>query len=47
MPIKYGGLSRPNDTEFAGVDAPVKEITVKVGEKQTIEFPVEEVRKMM
>lgn len=41
VPVQYGGLSRPNDTEFEGVAA-VKEMIVKPGEKQTIELPVEE-----
>lgn len=43
VPLRYGGLSRPNDTEFENVEAPVKEVTVKAGEKQTIELAVEEV----
>ncbi|MCO5546879.1 hypothetical protein L7F22_000316 [Adiantum nelumboides] len=41
VPLKYGGLSRPGDTEFENVDAPVKELMVKASEKQTIELPVE------
>ncbi|MCO5586800.1 hypothetical protein L7F22_040742 [Adiantum nelumboides] len=41
VPLKYGGLSRPGDTEFENVDAPVKVLMVKASEKQTIELPVE------
>lgn len=41
VPVQYGGLSRPNDTEFEGVEASVKEVIVKPGEKQTIELLVE------
>lgn len=42
VPVHYGGLSRANDTEFEGVEAPVKEVIVKASDKQTIELPVEE-----
>lgn len=41
VPVKYGGLSK--DGEFAPTDA-VTEITVKPAAKQTVEFPVTEVR---
>eukprot|EP00250_Pteridium_aquilinum_P016439 c23104_g2_i1 orf=101-1693(+) len=43
LPVCYGGFGRSNDTEFEGVQAPVKEVTLKAGEKQTIELPEEEV----
>eukprot|EP00249_Psilotum_nudum_P020812 c27856_g1_i1 orf=440-2497(+) len=42
VPVKYGGLSRLNDTDFEGVDAPVKEFTVKAGEKQFLEIQIAE-----
>lgn len=42
VPVQYGGLSRPNDTEFVGVEAPVSEVTVKAGQTLTIELPVAE-----
>lgn len=42
VPVQYGGLSRPNDTEFVGVEAPVSEATVKAGQTLTIELPVAE-----
>ncbi|KAH7290152.1 hypothetical protein KP509_30G034100 [Ceratopteris richardii] len=43
VPLKYGGFSRPSDTEFEHVKAPVHEVMVKAGEKKTIELPVEEI----
>ncbi|KAG6552749.1 hypothetical protein Mapa_005697 [Marchantia paleacea] len=41
IPVYYGGLSRANDSDFAGVDAPVQELILKAGEKQSIEIPLE------
>eukprot|EP00250_Pteridium_aquilinum_P015171 c22425_g2_i1 orf=177-1805(+) len=43
VPVQYGGLGRPNDTDFEGVEAPIMQLTVKAGEKQQIELPIEEV----
>lgn len=43
LPVRYGGLGRPNDTDFEGVERPVEEVTLKVGEKQTFELPEQEV----
>lgn len=44
VPVNYGGLSRLNDTEFSGVEAPASDVIVKAGEKSHIEIPVTEVR---
>jgi hypothetical protein len=43
VPARYGGLWRPQDEEFNGIEAPVKEVTVKGGEKHEIELPIAEV----
>lgn len=43
LPVRYGGFGRPSDTDFEGVEAPVTEVTLKAGEKQTIELPELEV----
>ncbi|KAH7442231.1 hypothetical protein KP509_03G077900 [Ceratopteris richardii] len=43
VPLKYGGFSRSNDSEFDCGKALVKELTIKVGEKQTIELSIEKV----
>ncbi|BFI32473.1 phosphatidylinositol transfer protein SFH5 [Marchantia polymorpha subsp. ruderalis] len=43
VPVNYGGLSRLNDTEFSGVEAPASDVIVKAGEKSHIEIPVTEV----
>lgn len=44
MPAQYGGLARPDDTDFSETDASVKELTLKAGEKETIVIPLESVR---
>ncbi|MCO5576916.1 hypothetical protein L7F22_030737 [Adiantum nelumboides] len=43
VPTEYGGLSRPNDVDFDGVEAPATQMTMKAGEKQSLELPIEEV----
>lgn len=43
IPIAYGGLSKPNDPDFTGVEAPPTEVVIKAGEKSTIEIPITEV----
>ena len=43
VPLRYGGFSRPNDTEFECVEAPVKEIWIKAGEIRVIEIDVKTV----
>lgn len=43
LPVRYGGFGRPHDTDFEGVEAPVQEVILKAGEKQTIELPEQEV----
>ncbi|KAJ7524416.1 hypothetical protein O6H91_17G003800 [Diphasiastrum complanatum] len=40
VPVQYGGLSRLNDEDFGDAEAPVTDIAVKAGEKQTVEFEV-------
>ncbi|MCO5605298.1 hypothetical protein L7F22_059480 [Adiantum nelumboides] len=47
LPVRYGGFGRPNDVDFEGVDAPVQELVLKAGEKQTIELPEQEVGSTM
>ena len=44
VPVQYGGLSRPTDSDFTGSDAKCTEMIVKPGAKHTIEIPVAEVR---
>ncbi|KAH7423950.1 hypothetical protein KP509_12G082700 [Ceratopteris richardii] len=43
VPVEYGGLARLNDTIFEGVEAPVTCLTLKAGETQAIELPIEEI----
>jgi hypothetical protein len=43
IPVAHGGLSKPNDPDFDGVDAPAKEVVIKASEKTTIEIPATEV----
>ncbi|CAM6090290.1 unnamed protein product [Calypogeia fissa] len=43
IPIAYGGLSKPNDPDFTGVEAPTADLAIKASEKATIEIPVTEV----
>ncbi|KAH7279854.1 hypothetical protein KP509_37G040600 [Ceratopteris richardii] len=47
VPVQYGGLSRLNDVEFAGIEAPVTQIILKAGEKRSIELPVEKVGRVV
>lgn len=42
IPIAYGGLSKPNDPDFTGAEAPATDLVVKSGDKTTIEIPVAE-----
>lgn len=42
VPIQYGGLSNPNETDFSTAD-PVSDITIKTASKYVVELPASEV----
>lgn len=45
VPIQYGGLSNPNETDFSPAD-PVSDITIKTASKYIVELPASEVNSL-
>lgn len=43
VPVQYGGFAQPNDTAFAGVKYSVEQLSIKAGEKESIEIALEQV----
>jgi hypothetical protein len=43
VPVQYGGFAQPNDTAFAGVKYSVEQLSIKAGEKESIEITLEQV----
>jgi hypothetical protein len=43
VPVQYGGFAQPNDTAFAGVKYLVEQLSIKAGEKESIEIALEQV----
>jgi hypothetical protein len=43
VPVQYGGFAQPNDTAFAGVKYLVEQLSIKAGEKESIEIVLEQV----
>ncbi|CAM6017225.1 unnamed protein product [Sphagnum balticum] len=42
VPVQYGGFAQPNDTAFAGVKYSVEQLSIKAGEKESIEIVLEQ-----
>ncbi|CAM6063398.1 unnamed protein product [Sphagnum tenellum] len=42
VPVQYGGFAQPNDTAFAGVKYSVEQLSIKAGEKESIEIALEQ-----
>jgi hypothetical protein len=42
VPVQYGGFAQPNDTAFAGVKYLVEQLSIKAGEKESIEIALEQ-----
>jgi hypothetical protein len=43
VPVQYGGFAQPNDTAFTGVKYLVEQLSIKAGEKESIEIVLEQV----